>query len=436
MKKMLTLMVAVVLMSSFAFGGWTFDSVLASFPELEVTDSYGMHAVAVDGAGNIWYGMHNYATEELYSTEGDTIPVYQVFAVTPEGTALSFSPISILTIAGTPDTLKSSAKGMATDNDGNILYSVSGKMYKINHTTGEGMAMYDFPGYTGSLTKPAVDASGNVFIGTVGQGNPVKMLDADLNELGNAIAAFSGAYTRAIAVSADGQDLYFGSTWNGIGIRHFHSDIPGVLPHDSASTIGGWQIDDTTFQALWPEDVTLGPDGYLYAANTQINFTGDEDHGSRWWVYDTDGTEMYSFGAAQGDYMAGGVWNGRGAAWSADGETMYVADFGYNCVTVWTQVPDAIDSPITLPSSYELKQNFPNPFNPSTTIPYELHQDGMVEIKVFDVKGQEVATLVNAPMQAGNHVANFDGSNLSSGLYIYQLSFNGEVSAKNMMLIK
>ncbi|MCF7824708.1 MAG: T9SS type A sorting domain-containing protein [Candidatus Marinimicrobia bacterium] len=438
MKKMLSIILATLVLGSFAMGGWEFDGVLADFPELTVSDSWGMHGVTVDNAGNIWYAMLGHPTAELYrgTAVGDTLDVYQIFAVTPAGVPLSFSPISTLTYGSVTDTLVSACRGMATDNDGNILYSIAGKLYKINGTTGAGMAMYDFPDVTGSLTCPAVDDAGNVYIGTVGPGNPVKILNSSLVETGNAIAEFRGAYTRSIAVSGDGKELYFGSTWNGIGIRHFHSDLPGTFPHDSASTIGGWQINDTTFQNLWPEAVSLGPDGNLYAANTQIGFTGDEAHGSRYWVYGTDGTEKYSFGAPLGDYTQGGIWNGRGCAWSPDGTIMYMADFGYNCVTIWNQVPDGVERPITLPTSFELKQNFPNPFNPSTTIAYELHQDGLVNLTVFDVKGREVATLVNEQLTAGNHVASFDGSNLSSGLYIYQLSFNGQVSAKNMMLIK
>jgi len=115
---------------------------------------------------------------------------------------------------------------------------------------------------------------------------------------------------------------------------------------------------------------------------------------------------------------------------------MYLADWGYNSIAKYNQVPDGVDRVITLPSAFSLAQNFPNPFNPSTSIPFELHQDGMVELKVFDVSGREVATLLNKQLHAGNHTAQFNGSDLSSGLYIYQLSFNGEVSAKNMLLVK
>jgi|FLOH01.1.fsa_nt_gi hypothetical protein len=435
MKKMLLVVLALVLSVSMTFAGWEFDHVFAAY-DLPVSDSYGMHGVAVDGAGNVWYSMYNYSTADLYAANGDTIAVYEVFATQPDGTPLSFSPINVLDFNGTLDTLVSSCRGMETADDGNILYSVGGKMYKINATTGAGIAMYDFPGVTGSLTCPAVAANGDIYLGTVGQGNPVKILNSDLTEKADAIASFSGAYTRSVAVSADGTDLYFGSTWNGIGIRHFHSDIPGVLPYDSASTIGGWQVDDTTFQSLWPEAVDLGPDGNLYAANTQIAFTNDVDHGSLYWVYGTDGTEKYSFGTAEGDSTAGGMYNGRGCAWSADGNTMYVADFGYNCLTVWTSTPDAIDSPVSIPSAFELNQNYPNPFNPNTNIPFTLEEEGMVKLIVYDVVGREVATLVNENMTSGTHVVSFSGADLSAGMYIYKISFNGEVSAKNMLLIK
>lgn len=476
MRKMLSIFVALLVLGSFAWGDWEFDKVLHHFDEdmfgnpTVVTNSYGMHGVAVDGAGNVWFAMYNLATDSLaWAGGGDSsIYVYQVFAVQPDGTPLSFSPISVLTIGTETDTLTSSCRGMTTDNDGHILHSVAGKLYKINHLTGEGMAMYDFPDVTGSLTKAAVDDAGNVYIGTVGQGNPVKILNSSLVEQGNAIAEFSGAYTRAVAVSGDGKDLYFGSTWNGIGVRHFRSEIPGTFPHEEQTALGNFEpagVFDTTVTItfdttiagtdttitsdttttveqhvdnFWPEDVSMTPDGkYLWAANTQSEWSS-ERYGSLWWIFDlATGDTVSSLGIQKGDSLAGGIFNGRGAAWSHDGNTVYLADFGYNMVTVWNQNPYVgIDRPITIPEAFKLNQNYPNPFNPSTSITYDLHQAGMVTLTVFDLKGREVSTLVNEHLTAGSHVATFDGSSLSSGLYIYQLSFNGEVSAKNMMLIK
>jgi glucuronoarabinoxylan endo-1,4-beta-xylanase len=88
------------------------------------------------------------------------------------------------------------------------------------------------------------------------------------------------------------------------------------------------------------------------------------------------------------------------------------------------------------PEAYRLDQNYPNPFNPSTNISYTIPEASDVTLKVFDLLGREVATLVNSRMAAGDHSFSFDASNLSSGVYIYQLRTNNYISTKKMMLIK
>lgn len=85
---------------------------------------------------------------------------------------------------------------------------------------------------------------------------------------------------------------------------------------------------------------------------------------------------------------------------------------------------------------YQLAQNFPNPFNPSTTIQYNLAQRGAVKLTVFDVLGNEVATLVNDVQQSGPNTVTFDGSDLSSGVYFYTLETTTEIITKKMMLMK
>jgi len=89
-----------------------------------------------------------------------------------------------------------------------------------------------------------------------------------------------------------------------------------------------------------------------------------------------------------------------------------------------------------VPSAYELGQNYPNPFNPTTTIPFTLIKRGLVELKVYDILGREVMTLINRPMETGYHRFLFDGSNLASGVYYYRISVNGTVKAKRMTLVK
>ncbi len=85
---------------------------------------------------------------------------------------------------------------------------------------------------------------------------------------------------------------------------------------------------------------------------------------------------------------------------------------------------------------YALFDNFPNPFNPVTTINYQLPLNGLVTLKVYDILGKEVAILVNEQKSKGRYTVKFNASNLASGVYIYQLRINEYVSSKKMLLLK
>ncbi|KAB2967373.1 T9SS type A sorting domain-containing protein [Zoogloea sp.] len=87
-------------------------------------------------------------------------------------------------------------------------------------------------------------------------------------------------------------------------------------------------------------------------------------------------------------------------------------------------------------TEYSLGQNFPNPFNPSTTISYALPQDGLTTLKVYDALGREVAELVNEFKTTGRYTTSFDASRLSSGVYVYKLVSGKYTASKKMMLVK
>ncbi len=88
------------------------------------------------------------------------------------------------------------------------------------------------------------------------------------------------------------------------------------------------------------------------------------------------------------------------------------------------------------PSGYRLSQNYPNPFNPSTTILYSIPEGGNVELKIFDVLGREVKSLVNQFQNSGSYKITFDASGLPSGVYTYRLSTGTFTESKKMILIK
>jgi hypothetical protein len=99
-----------------------------------------------------------------------------------------------------------------------------------------------------------------------------------------------------------------------------------------------------------------------------------------------------------------------------------------------TRLADSSDT--DMPTEFALEQNFPNPFNPSTTIRYALPEAAQVRLEVFTVAGQRVAVLASGEQRAGWHTASFDGSALASGVYIYRLQAGGFVQTRKLMLIK
>jgi hypothetical protein len=101
----------------------------------------------------------------------------------------------------------------------------------------------------------------------------------------------------------------------------------------------------------------------------------------------------------------------------------------------------SIEVEVNAPSVYSLDQNYPNPFNPSTKISFALASDSKVSLRVYNILGQEIATIVDAAMTAGTYNYSFDASNLNSGVYFYQLEAQGNdgssfKSIKKMMLTK
>jgi hypothetical protein len=121
-----------------------------------------------------------------------------------------------------------------------------------------------------------------------------------------------------------------------------------------------------------------------------------------------------------------------GAGDGGDQFTWYLDDFAYLDDAATSTEPVSSD----VPQSMELQQNYPNPFNPTTSIEYAVPQSGQVTLEVFNMMGQKVATLVNQTLAAGQHVATFDASNLSSGTYMYRLQAGNQVQTRKMTLIK
>ncbi len=115
---------------------------------------------------------------------------------------------------------------------------------------------------------------------------------------------------------------------------------------------------------------------------------------------------------------------------------------GQDGIIIGVEIVTSIDDPKSIrPVSVKLYPNYPNPFNPTTTIEYELELAGSVELVIYDIQGRKVRTLVNSSQRAGSHKSTWDGRNemgarVSSGVYVYSLKVNSMAQTRKMILIK
>ncbi|MEB2355743.1 MAG: T9SS type A sorting domain-containing protein, partial [Ignavibacteriales bacterium] len=129
----------------------------------------------------------------------------------------------------------------------------------------------------------------------------------------------------------------------------------------------------------------------------------------------------------------------RAIDFSPDGNTAYIGCFGgsgYPLAQKVEKVVSVEDQGEIVVNGYKLSQNYPNPFNPTTKINFELSASGFTTLKIYDMLGNEVATLVQNELTAGSHSVNFNAANLASGTYLYQLNVNGTRITNKMILLK
>jgi photosystem II stability/assembly factor-like uncharacterized protein len=235
-------------------------------------------------------------------------------------------------------------------------------------------------------------------------------------------------YKDSILLSTD-----YGSTWgaamNGLP-NNTWGDFIAAVDSNIFVSLGTLVFSSSDEGKNWHQDTTCPTDqnySFLFAYNKLI-FAGNTlgifvstDYGTTW--IDSKypgGNSVWTIGICGDILYAGPASNGGGGI---------VACFLHTFLGV-----KGLDN--VLPEGFTLKQNYPNPFNPTTKIQFTLPHESHVTLKVYNLLGQEVQTLVNDMRTAGSYNVEVDASNLSSGLYFYRLSAGDFIQTKKMLLIR
>lgn len=226
----------------------------------------------------------------------------------------------------------------------------------------------------------------------------------------------SGLNWTAQGVSADEVfDIFIFDTLNAIALS---GDPEGLYPTaDIRTTDAGiiWSNDTLSFFGLsFAIDFRTYNEGWSASG---YKFLLTTNRGETWSEFETpDGTVVYDLQFS--DSRTGYAVGENGVILKIDPTLVGVEDY------------------VETPDGFILHQNYPNPFNPTTKIQFQISDRGFVDLKVFDILGNEVATLVNEEKSAGEYEVEFNAKGLSNGIYFYQLKTNKTVQTKKMVYLK
>ncbi|MBO6525140.1 MAG: T9SS type A sorting domain-containing protein [Balneolaceae bacterium] len=206
--------------------------------------------------------------------------------------------------------------------------------------------------------------------------------------------------------------------------------------------------DDIEFDDMMPlsfNHIDSDSAAKLFDAEGALNFRTSKEESDLEWYWDSELQLLHQYWdfPPNPTSTAPITWKADYYAWAYDGETnesyedsltIYLnAETGE--VLFSTVIVSNDEEPVT-PDRFSLSQNYPNPFNPSTNIPFELSEASQVEISVYSILGQKVATIVNEMYTAGSHSIQWNAQNLASGVYIYRMQAGGFTQTRKLILLK
>ena len=447
---LLTSLAILVMGVTVAQAQWVFEKNLLTPEQVTELRIGQLHGVAVDPDGKIWVQPFG-VSDSVFVTKFNANRAVQVlFVFNPDGSQVDFSPIKFLNGNGIADTLggycctaagnwdTKSGRGLKADSEGNILVSQFTTLYKLDYRTGAPLAKVIPTG--GSLGAAASDGAGNVYVGqVVGGSQPIKMFDSDFNFLENAVDTSRG-FSRTMEVMEDGTILWAGYTNHAI---YKYSRPDEFSPYNA--------VPDTVMKGFDSESMVRQPGtGYIWASAGSQNdlpnrFPGVETNYLPRTHYAFDPSDLNNPIADEVIEMnLEAMGNNpdprpRGLAFSPDGNTAYTVTFAVANVApqVFKKMGTGLEREdrVSIPDGYVLNDNYPNPFNPSTIISFEIPAATKATLKVYDMLGRVVATLVDGNLTSGSYNYTFNATNLSSGVYLYELTTATGVRLTNKMTL-
>ncbi len=226
-----------------------------------------------------------------------------------------------------------------------------------------------------------------------------------------------------------------------LGVTFEYNDINDENTPNMLKTVEGSLLGDSLHMAIGTSDTLMyDPDGVFGGVNYLDGFDVTEDTQVDLIGIKSDGTE-YNIAAhrelAAGNKIAFFAYDLISLSATAGWYSSTTLALQYQMWNWWdVRATSVREIGGNVPGTFELAQNYPNPFNPSTVINYSIPELAKVSIKVYNMLGEEVASLVNLEQSAGNYEVDFNAANLSSGVYFYSIRAGQFSVTKKMMLIK
>ena len=329
--------------------------------------------------------------------------------------------------------------GWSSDNPNDgialIRYNTDGSL--DNSFSGDGIAITDIYSHQDYGCAIALQADGKIIVTghTIGAHNLIFVarykttgyLDDSFGQMGNGIVtilAGSISFATDVTIQDDGKIIICGYS-DYFGPMHFtlaRFNENGTM--DDSFGFGGW-VNTNIGSSSEANSIKIATDGKIVVGGTDLaryKFSGDLD---------------LSFGTA--GIVSGFDLLGYSLDLQQDAKILLAGKSGDDFAVARFNVvyPTTIDDNNNFDLiDYHLLQNYPNPFNPTTTITYQIPKLSFVKLKVYDVLGNEIATLVNEEKPSGTFEAEFDGTDQPSGVYFYRLKTGNYFKTRKMILLK